>query len=386
MNQKVIVIGGGVAGMSAAHELIERGFEVEVYNKHRIYAGGKARSVNVPGTNKPNPELYLSGEHGFRFFPGFYKHVTDTMERIPYKNNKRGTLDNLIEVDRVGLLRSGKSSIVTIVNFPKSFADIKELIKSMHADTGLTPEEKKFFAIKIWQLMTSCYDRRLNEYEKIGWWEYLESDRFSKTYQSLLVQGLTRTLVAANAKKASTKTGGDIFLQLIFNMTSPGVNTDRVLNGPTNDVWIDPWLDYLTDKGVKYNSNYSAVKLEMNEGKLDGVAQVVTDTFKTGLMDKVSSGKMNDITGLLGKGGSSSPFATSLINSTVKNLVSKLGLPKGVSDTIGRIAIPFIIDKFNDLTSAKGKSNEEGVKDILGDLLKGSLKGKLGGLGKIFGI
>lgn len=30
---KVIVIGGGVAGMSAAHELIERNFEVEIYEK-----------------------------------------------------------------------------------------------------------------------------------------------------------------------------------------------------------------------------------------------------------------------------------------------------------------------------------------------------------------
>lgn len=271
MNQKVIVVGGGVAGMSAAHELTERGFEVEVYEKHRVYAGGKARSVNVPGTNKLNPDLYLPGEHGFRFFPGFYKHIIDTMERIPYKNNKKGVLDNLVEVDRVGLLRSGKNPIVSTVNFPKSLSDLKDLIKSMHADTGLTEEEKMFFAKKIWQLMTSCYDRRLNEYERIGWWDYLESDRFSEVYQALLVQGLTRTLVAANAKKASTKTGGDIFLQLIFNMTNPGVHTDRVLNGPTNDVWIDPWLEYLTGKGVKYHRNYSAVKLQMNEGKIDGI-------------------------------------------------------------------------------------------------------------------
>ena len=28
---KVVIIGGGVAGLSAAHELINRGFQVEVY-------------------------------------------------------------------------------------------------------------------------------------------------------------------------------------------------------------------------------------------------------------------------------------------------------------------------------------------------------------------
>ena len=39
------------------------------------------------------------------------------------------------------------------------------------------------------------------------------------------------------------------------------------------------------------------------------------------------------------------------------------------------------------LTSAKGKTNEDGVKDIMGDLLKGSVKDKLmGGLGKNFGF
>ena len=126
---------------------------------------------------------------------------------------------------------------------------------------------------------------------------------------------------------------------------------------------------------------------DVEEGKLDGVANVVTDTFKTGLMDKASNGKLDDIMGLLGKGGSSSSFASTLTSNTVNNLISKLGIPKGIADSIGSIAIPFIINKFSDFTSQKGKSNEEGVKDIIGDLLKGSAKDKLlGGLGKKFGF
>lgn len=126
---------------------------------------------------------------------------------------------------------------------------------------------------------------------------------------------------------------------------------------------------------------------DVEEGKLDGVANVVTDTFKTGLMDKASNGKLDDIMGLLGKGGASSSFASTLTSSTVNNLISKLGIPKGIADSIGSVAIPFIINKFSEFTSEKGKSNEEGVKDIIGDLLKGSAKDKLlGGLGKKFGF
>jgi len=69
--KKVVVIGGGVAGMSAAHELVERGFDVEVLERNPDYVGGKARSVNVPGSNHIDPARYLPGEHGFRFSRGF---------------------------------------------------------------------------------------------------------------------------------------------------------------------------------------------------------------------------------------------------------------------------------------------------------------------------
>ena len=46
MPTRVVVLGGGVAGMSAAHELIERGFEVVVLERSDL-AGGKARSIPV---------------------------------------------------------------------------------------------------------------------------------------------------------------------------------------------------------------------------------------------------------------------------------------------------------------------------------------------------
>ncbi|MET8795179.1 FAD-dependent oxidoreductase [Nocardia sp. NPDC004568] len=46
--KEVAVFGGGMAGLSAAHELAERGFQVTVYEP--AFLGGKARSMPVPGT------------------------------------------------------------------------------------------------------------------------------------------------------------------------------------------------------------------------------------------------------------------------------------------------------------------------------------------------
>src|SRR5437867_11491109 len=78
---KVIVIGGGVGGLTAAHELAERGLEVHVYETRAAW-GGKARSQPVAGTGTGG-RRDLPGEHGFRFYPRFYRHVIDMMARTP---------------------------------------------------------------------------------------------------------------------------------------------------------------------------------------------------------------------------------------------------------------------------------------------------------------
>lgn len=273
--RKVIIIGGGVAGMSAAHELVERGFEVTVYDKNPTYPGGKARSVDV----EVNTGAPLPGEHGFRFFPGFYKHITDTMKRIPYQDapgkpyQKNGCYGNLTATQRIMLARYGKPALVTVANFPRSIADIKVLknFYTSFVNSGLTPQERKFFEARIFELATSCKERRRDEYEKLSWWEFMDADNYSITYKHLLAGGLVHTLVAAQPTLASTKTGGNVFLQLVYTMLTPGANTDRVLNGPTNNKWLKPWGRYLDQKGVKYYLKHEALKIEMNGAAIGAV-------------------------------------------------------------------------------------------------------------------
>src|SRR5262249_3977214 len=47
--QTVAVLGGGVAGLTAANEPSERGFQVRVYERKPV-TGGKARSIPVPNS------------------------------------------------------------------------------------------------------------------------------------------------------------------------------------------------------------------------------------------------------------------------------------------------------------------------------------------------
>jgi hypothetical protein len=93
----VAVLGGGMAGLAAAHELVERGFRVSVFERKAL--GGKARSVPVPRTAAGGRRA-LPGEHGFRFFPGFYHHVPDSMRRTPFGRNRDGVWNNLVAASR----------------------------------------------------------------------------------------------------------------------------------------------------------------------------------------------------------------------------------------------------------------------------------------------
>ena len=94
--RSVAVLGGGMAGLAAAHELIERGYDVTVFEPTAW--GGKARSIPVAGT-AAGGRRDLPGEHGFRFFPGFYHHVPDSMRRTPFAGNANGVWDNLVNAD-----------------------------------------------------------------------------------------------------------------------------------------------------------------------------------------------------------------------------------------------------------------------------------------------
>ena len=52
----------------------------------------------------------------------------------------------------------------------------------------------------------------------------------------------------------------------MLDVAMPGVSSDRLLNGPTNDVWINPWLAYLRGRGVQYTMGVKFEGLNMDKG------------------------------------------------------------------------------------------------------------------------
>jgi uncharacterized protein with NAD-binding domain and iron-sulfur cluster len=275
--KKIVVLGGGVGGMSVAHELLARNdrrvhFEVQVYEREPEpwFAGGKARSIPVPQSGtEGRPDL--PGEHGFRFFPGFYRHLPDTMRTIPY-HGRRTVFDNLVAVPRVELARFDQRPIVACARFPRTLGDLETIFREMFdSQLDLRPGELEFFAARIWQIMTSCEDRRLDVYEKISWWNYLEADRFSDAYRHLLANGLSRSLLANNPHHANARTVGDTNVQLMLDLVAIGGDADRVLNGPTTLTWLTPWLTHLqSDAACTYELGCHVKQLLCADGRISG--------------------------------------------------------------------------------------------------------------------
>jgi 15-cis-phytoene desaturase len=266
----VAVLGGGVAGLSAAHELSARGFDVSVWEKKDLF-GGKARSIDVPGSGTEGRQG-LPGEHGFRFFPRFYRHLPDTMKQIPAGGKRHNVFDNFVHAPEGLYARQGQPGLPTMAEFPRTPHDVEIMLHQLGSSgLGATPDDWKAFASHLWKLLTSCYERRLDEYERIVWSDFIGAAAQSPTYRSLFCGTMTKTLIAASSAGASARTVGDILIQLLLGTVEPGPGLDRVLNGPTNEVWIDPWIEHLQNK-VDFHLSVGITALHVANGRVTGAS------------------------------------------------------------------------------------------------------------------
>ncbi|MEV0334574.1 FAD-dependent oxidoreductase [Nocardia sp. NPDC050717] len=276
--RRVAVLGGGVAGLTAAHELAERGFEVTVYEARAL--GGKARSVAVPGTGRDGrPDL--PGEHGFRFFPGFYQNLPDTMRRIPVAGNPDGVWNNLLSVPEARFSRRDGDDISLAL--PGSFTGanfhpdaIREtLAATIATGSKMPPAEAAYFANRLLVFNSSCDARRFGQWEHTSWQDFVHGHERSHEFRAIVSRSLTSIMVAAKENLASTRTIGSMGEQFLGNPLGLGNDggLDRVLNNATNIAWIDPWVEHLRGLGVRFELGARVEELVVRDKRI-GAARI----------------------------------------------------------------------------------------------------------------
>ncbi|MFD9902869.1 FAD-dependent oxidoreductase [Streptomyces sp. NPDC059063] len=291
--RRVAVFGAGPAGLTVAHELAERGFDVTVYERRDVL-GGKARSIPVPDTGTGG-RRDLPGEHGHRGVFGFYHHLPDTLRRIPFAGNAHGVHDNLVQATWVQFARTGSRQAIDIPGTPigSGTLDPEALLQMV---TGLAEEvfhlppwEAALFARKAAILMTSCDERRFGQWEYVNWWKFIEAEGKSLDYRRLLGGGV-QVIQALKPTSASARTcgqGGEAILWDLLQQGSDGPN-NRVFNAPTSEAWIDPWGEQLRSMGVTFKLGHTVESLALDGGRITGAtvrtadgrtAQVAADHF-----------------------------------------------------------------------------------------------------------
>lgn len=267
MNKRVLILGGGVGGLTAAHELSERGFSVTVL-EHRNVTGGKARSYGVANTGTGGRKD-LPAEHGFRFFPGFYKHIPDTMSRIPSTVPGKTVADHLVEATKFLLARTGQKDPIFLLRFSPNPKDWLLELQSLLTPMGLSPADIAHFVERLLYILTSCDARRFEELEHQSWWDFIGASSRSVEYQDLLARGFTRSLVALRAEEGSARTVGVVLLQLMLDFSRQ--NLDRVLDGPTSEVWLTPWREVIAQNGATFETSTTVTGIQCENGKITGV-------------------------------------------------------------------------------------------------------------------
>ncbi|MFI6688993.1 FAD-dependent oxidoreductase [Streptomyces sp. NPDC050485] len=280
--QSVAVLGGGVAGLTAAHELAERGFRVTLFERRAL--GGKARSMDVPDSAKGGRRP-LPAEHGFRFIPGIYHNLPDTMRRIPFPGNPHGVWDNLVAPKEMMFARTGQEDLRLPMPGagtpqPLTIDDIRRAVTGVLGTFQRLPAgEVAYFVDRLAVFLTSCQERRDSQWEHTPWWTFTRAAQMSYDYQRILAVGVTRNIVATKAEEASTRTVGSLLEAFVFNALGRGADgpLDRILNAPTNEAWIDPWVAQLRTLGVEFRVGWTVREVTYDGVKVTGV-QVEDET------------------------------------------------------------------------------------------------------------
>lgn len=250
---KVIIFGCGISGMTVAHELIDKGYEVEIFEKDKIIGGmAKTRREN---NNIPS-------EHSWRGFGPHYKNFFEISKRIPISQNKTA-YNNLSK--------------------PINFNMLKDISSKNQFKGHGIKENFNFFDIVLIGYIFLKYitsNKRRNEYYYLKLSNYCQKLSISaRKYILNFVLGPGYGMEKKDAsighffKFASIRLMNDPVYNYKYSINNKNFNNTasgnwHVLNQPTNEGLFDPWVKTLKEKGLKLHLNSELIKINYIGNKI----------------------------------------------------------------------------------------------------------------------
>ncbi len=254
--KSVVIFGAGIAGLSAAHELIRLGYIVSVYEATG-QPGGFFRSSRLRENNMPS-------EYSWHGMGPWYHNAFDLMRQIPF--SEKGNIYDLA------------------LSRPLDFGIFPDTDKAQFYDKGLK-SIPKMFSMNKWEFIKWSYlmlktwtsnNRSKIKYDKLNAaqaWKPLLKAKAHRTWRSCF-----GPWIGSDWSKVSLHTTGEFFKKQLITKPKHQHKADQdgpawvqgagigwlLFKGPSSEYWFDPWVKYLEEEGVKFYWEKALTKLEFD--------------------------------------------------------------------------------------------------------------------------
>jgi uncharacterized protein with NAD-binding domain and iron-sulfur cluster len=252
MSVRVVVVGGGLAGMTAALRLVERGCEVTLIESS-VRLGGKA------GSNRNGDDF---DDHGYHIFPMWYKNIWQIVDEL-------GILDHFIDCHDFQQLHLTKFPFPNFRALHDASA-LRNVWRNLTA--GLLPFHQTFlFFFSTADLASFHLDEkaRLDQLSITGFLRsrFYRTEEMANVYQDLLLKAIS---VPSHFVSAMTTK------KVIHFWANDPIPMHRILNGSLQERFIDPFTARLQARGVQVLREQKLKAMQVTGTRLTGL--VVEDT------------------------------------------------------------------------------------------------------------
>ncbi|MBS2037153.1 FAD-dependent oxidoreductase [bacterium] len=268
---RILVFGAGVAGLSAAHELARHGHEVEVFEALGE-AGGFFRSARMPEHGN------MPSEYSWHGFGPWYHNAFELMSQIPYDEQGSVYVRALSRPIDFGIFPD---------HSPARFYSGWRSIPRMFGMNQLDFARWSYLMLKAWTADLRSQQRYARQNA---------SQRWSKLLSASALQNWRASFgpwIGSDWTLVSLHTAGEFFRKQLMTRPRHFHPPDSegpawshgagdgwlLLRGPSNEVWFEPWLDYLASLGVKFHWNCPLQSLDVDGARLESGEVVAGDRY-----------------------------------------------------------------------------------------------------------
>lgn len=245
VTRKVLVVGGGLAGLSAALELADRGYQVTIKEQMENSVGGKLATKPVEVLNET---FYV--EHGFHAWFNSYHQFNDIRQRLDINSHfvKWPAVNFVFKDYKPELIYSSGP-------FPLN------LLGVINRSPNLNMLDAMKSSMSLQDLLFFNFDTVNEKYDDMSFREWATQKHVAEAFYDIILQpALSVTLNERDIFSAAEM----LSFQQIYFLTNDDADHRDVTNVNYYQAVLKPWVDYLESKNTKivYNSTVKKLKVD----------------------------------------------------------------------------------------------------------------------------